>query len=340
MIISKLITENYIYINLHAEQVITANYLESSREGIFVTELNLTTLKNVLEDLSSLEDTEKREILILDFKFLAFLQPNLKKLFIEIKNNGYKIIFLNIEKKIIEDNGFDIVTNANNEYDGSMFKKFYFFEGNESLIMELELNIDSAFYKKFKEILIANKCTDQNIKHTSSFVYISSYIDIKKIITFQRNFILYAIYKLAIKISDEFLKNKEVAPKLVCQSLNGSFIASILSTYLNLDIVIFDKIGPVNKLYSRLNKVIEEDCEYVVISDLVCLGTEVKIVRNLIQFLGGKYLGSIALIKVETLEKSHIDKIDTTTAVFSIRNNNNQELGYKIYTNLENNTNE
>ncbi|MBP2619097.1 MULTISPECIES: hypothetical protein [Weeksellaceae] len=335
MIISKLITEKYIYINLHAEQVITANYLESSREGIFVTELNLTTLKNVVEDLSLLTNEDKRDILILDFNFLAFLQPNLKNIFIELKNAGYKIIFLNIEKKIIEENGFDIVTNTSNEYEGSMFKKFYFFEGNDPSTMSVELDIDSVFYKKFKEILIANKCNEQNIKHTSSFVYISSYIDIKKIITFQRNFILYAIYKLAIKISEEFLKNKETAPKLVCQSLNGSFIASILSTYLNLDIVIFDKIGPVNKLYSRLNKVIEEDCEYIVISDLVCLGTEVKIVRNLIQFLGGKYLGSIALIKVETLHKSHIDKIDTTTAVFSIRNSNNLELGYKIYTNLE-----
>ena len=58
MIISKLITENYIYINLHAEQVITANYLESSKEGIFVTELNLTTLKNVFEVLLSDKNTK------------------------------------------------------------------------------------------------------------------------------------------------------------------------------------------------------------------------------------------------------------------------------------------
>ncbi len=338
MIISKLITENYIYINLHAEQVITANYLESSKEGVFVTELNLTTLKNVIEDLRSLTLADNRDVLVLDFKFLAFLQPNLKNMFIELKNLGFKIIFLNIENKIIESNGFDIVTNSNNELEGSVFKKFYFFEGNDSAIMTLTLNIDDAFYNRFKEILIANKSTEENIKHTSSFVYISSYIDIKRIITFERSFILYAIYNLAIKINEEYLNINEVAPKLVCQSLNGSFIASILSTYLNLDIVIFDKIGPVNKLYSRLNKVIEEDGEYVVISDLVCLGTEVKIVRNLIQFLGGKYLGSIALIKVETLAKNHIDKIDTTTAVFSIRKSNNQELGYRIYTNLEDTT--
>lgn len=333
MIISKLITENYIYVNLHAEQVITANYLESSRDGIFVAELNLTTLNKVVTEL--LNETDKRDVLLLDFKFLAFLQPNLKSLFIDLKNGGYKIILLNIESKIIEDNGFGIVTNTNNELEGTTYKKFYFYDGEESSVLPFELDINNAFYEKFKKILIANKCTEENIKHTSSFVYISSYIDIKKIITFEREFILYAIYKLAIKISEEYIIDKSTPPKLVCQSLNGSFIASILSTYLNLDIVIFDKIGPVNKLYSRLNKVIEEDCEYVVISDLVCLGTEVKIVRNLIHFLGGKYLGSIALIKVETLAKSHIDKIDTTTAVFSIRNSNNQELGYKIYTNLE-----
>lgn len=332
MIISKLINQDYIYINLHAEQVITANYLESSREGINVRELNLTTVQNVMADLQENKEVLPK-ILVLDFSLLAFIQPNIKSNFIELKKT-YDLIFVNIEAKIIEDIGFDSITNPNNILEGSIFRKFFFFEENKAEVVGLRIDEESLFTESFKEILKKYKVQDKNLRHTSSFVYISSYIDIKKIITYERNLMLFAIYKLALKISSEYIQTNEGSSvKLVCQSLNGAFITSILSTYLNLDVVIFDKIGPINKLYSRLNKVIEEDAKYVVISDLVCLGTEVKIVKNLIQFLGGKYLGSISLIKVETLKT--IKKEDMTTAIFSINRKNNKELGYSINTNLE-----
>lgn len=333
MLISKLIASDYIYINLHAEQVITANYLESSREGINVKELNLTTVQNVITDLqeSTLDDWPR--VLVLDFNLLAFIQPNIKSNFIELKKN-YDLIFINIEKKIIEDIGFDSFTNPNNALEGSVYSRFFVFDENKTEIIGLKIGEEDLFEQTFKEVLKKYKVQDSKERHTSSFVYISSYIDIKKIITYERNLILFAIYKLALKISSEYMQTNEGhSVKLVCQSLNGAFITSILSTYLNLDVVIFDKIGPINKLYSRLNKVIEEDAKYVVISDLVCLGTEVKIVKNLIQFLGGKYLGSISLIKVETLKT--IKKEVMTIAIFSINRKNNKELGYSIYTNLE-----
>lgn len=124
-------------------------------------------------------------------------------------------------------------------------------------------------------------------------------------------------------------------PILVCQSLNSSLIASILSNLLNLDILVLDKIGPINKLYSRLDKTIKIK-NYIIVSDLVCLGTEVKIVKNLIEFLGGQYLRNVALIKIETLNVSHINKKEATIAVFSINKGNNRSLNYKITTNLEN----
>ena len=338
MIISKLIAQDYIYVNVHAEQVITANYLESSRDGINVRELNLTTVQNLMTDLQKDISENLPKVLVLDFNLLAFIQPNIKSNFIELKKN-YELIFVNIEKKIIEDIGFDSFTNTKNVLNGSIYSRFFVFDDNKAEVVGLKIDEESLFEETFKEILKKYKVQGNSERHTSSFVYISSYIDIKKIITYERNIILFAIYKLALKISGEYLQTAEGnSVKLVCQSLNGAFITSILSTYLNLDVVIFDKIGPINKLYSRLNKVIEEDGKYVVISDLVCLGTEVKIVKNLIQFLGGKYLGSISLIKVETLKT--IKKEDMTTAIFSIKRENNKELGYNIYTNLEDFKNE
>ena len=69
----------------------------------------------------------------------------------------------------------------------------------------------------------------------------------------------------------------------------------------------------------------------------MCLGTEVKITKSLIEFSGGKYLGNVSLVKVETLTREDLplDNRDRTISVFSIRESNNQELKYFIYTNLK-----
>lgn len=111
----------------------------------------------------------------------------------------------------------------------------------------------------------------------------------------------------------------------------------MLSKLLKLDILVFDKIGPINKLYNKLEKHNYENKKYIVVSDLVCLGTEVKITKNLIEFSGGKYLGNVSLAKIETLtrEDLDLDSIDRTISVFSITDKNNVELNYYIYTNLK-----
>ena len=119
--------------------------------------------------------------------------------------------------------------------------------------------------------------------------------------------------------------------------MTSTFIVSVLSKLLNLDIVVFDKIGPITKLYNKIDKHNFEKSKYIVVSDLVCLGTEVKITKNLIEFSGGKYLGNVSLVKVETLNREDLklENIDRTISVFSITENNNQELEYFIYTNLK-----
>ena len=104
-----------------------------------------------------------------------------------------------------------------------------------------------------------------------------------------------------------------------------------------LDILIFDKIGPITKLYNKLEKHNFENRKYIVVSDLVCLGTEVKITKSLIEFSGGKYLGNVSLTKIETLTRDDLklESVDRTISIFSISNRNNVDLNYYIYTNLK-----
>ncbi|UXD71085.1 hypothetical protein MUK51_07265 [Sphingobacterium faecium] len=140
-----------------------------------------------------------------------------------------------------------------------------------------------------------------------------------------------------MKIKYKWSKELKNNPILVSQSLTSTFIVSILSKLLKLDILVFDKIGPITKLYNKLEKHNFDKRKYIVVSDLVCLGTEVKITKNLIEFSGGEYLGNVSLVKVETLNRDDLNlkNIDWTLSVFSITSENNQALNYYIYTNLK-----
>ena len=175
------------------------------------------------------------------------------------------------------------------------------------------------------------------MEHHSSSVYLSSYIDIKKFITLDKPFVLYCIYRLAKKIflkwiieenNDSF--NAKDMPILICQSLNGSYIASVLSFLLGLDLFIIDSIGPINKLYRSLGATITTGKKYIVVSDVVCLGTEVKITKNIIEYLGGIYSGNVSIVRIASIEN-----YNDVESVFYIDKKNKEEFKYQIITPLD-----
>lgn len=357
MIISKLNAENFIYYDLHSEEVITSNFIEENNNGVFCDRLQSTTLERIIKDVESSDKSQKN--ILFDFKHIEGDQPNINKYFTELKKKGYLLAFCNITEELINNFGFDSISNSNNikkdltffdkgtlkPRNKNGFKLFYLFEATNNFV-PIDFNINKVFIKEFLTKLKPYSQSHDE-PHTSSYVYLESYINIKKFISEQKSLCIYSIYKLALKILKEWRENGPIpfyeegknleykSPILVCQSLNSSYITSILSNMLKLDIVILDKIGPINRIYSSLNKNIIENRNYIVVSDLVCLGTEVKIVKNIIEFLGGKYLGNVSLIKTETLKKNDIKRKDTTIAVFAINNTNNEELGYYISTNLK-----
>ncbi|WP_156307976.1 hypothetical protein [Sphingobacterium endophyticum] len=357
MIISRLNTDNFYYYNLHSEEVLTSNFIEDINQGIFCDRLQSITIDRVSKDIKK-ENSGLKNV-ALDFKHIENIQPNVNTYFTDLKKDGYNLVLLNVSEELIKSMGFNLIENINNSskdlifYDkGTLlprnkpgYYKFYFFESSSNDFFPFSFNISDEFNKVFKGKL-ANYKENNHEPHTSSFVYVETYINIKKFISYEKEFCIYSIYKLALKILKEwrlngpipFYKEGEInellPPILVCQSLSSSYIAGILSNLLKLDILILDKIGPINRIYNSLNKNIIENRNYIVVSDLVCLGTEVKIVKNIIEFLGGNYLGNVSLIKTETLKKKDIIKKDATIAVFSIDKTNNRELGYYITTDL------
>ncbi|WP_405252582.1 hypothetical protein [Dokdonia sp. Asnod3-C12] len=336
MIISLIETPEYSYFNLHAEEVISSNYLNDDNQGIYISSLQFETANRLFNFIkeSTFKSTEN---IVLDFENIEHLQSNIFDKIIEIRNLDYKLVLLNISEKIIKQLSLDAIVNSKNKFnDKKGYDIYYFFAETSSELYGIEIKSSAVFYANFKDRL-KNYIDKYEKPHVSSFVYLHSFVDLKKFISTENPFIYYALYRLAIKIKHQWEPELQNKPILVGQSLTSTFIVSILSKLLKLDILVFDKIGPITKLYNKLEKHNFENRKYIVVSDLVCLGTEVKITKNLIEFSGGKYLGNVSLTKIETLKREDIklDNIDRTISVFSISNKNNLELNYHIYTNLE-----
>mgnify|MGYP003606498120 CR=1 FL=1 len=337
MIISYIENPLYIYFNLHAEEVISSNYLNDDNQGVYIASLQFETINRIYNFIKESKTIIQKDI-VFDFKNIEHIQANILTKIIEIRDLGFKLTFLNISDRIIDSLSLkNIVNDKHIISNNNGYEIFYFFSDADSIIYETIIKSDKLFYDEFKNRLKKEYIVEYKKPHASSFVYLHSFIDLKKFISKERPFVYYALYRLAMKIKEKWQPQLINNPILVGQSLTSTFIVSILSKLLKLDILVFDKIGPITKLYNKLEKHNFENRKYIVVSDLVCLGTEVKITKNLIEFSGGKYLGNVSLVKVETLtrEDLQLDNVDRTISVFSITENNNQELKYYIYTNLK-----
>ena len=327
MIISKITSNNIAYYYLHAE----AAYMNGDVNGVEICidtpYLSKTVIDNITKDI--LND-RKSSTFVLDFEGIESIQanpiveviPRLKTYCIENKKN---IRLDHISPGII-----NLIKNTTVGRDlRREFASVFMVSEANGKINDSNNVFITTLTDKLKKYMKEN-----HEPHHSSSVYLPKYIDIKDFITSDKPFFLYSIYNLAkqIQVKEEW-KNKfksEDKPTLICQSLNGSFIASLLSSLLGLDLFIFDSIGPINKLYRSLGATIQPGKEYIVASDVVCMGTEVRITKNIIEYLGGKYCGNVSIVRVAST-RDYPDAV----SVFEIDNGNKDEFGYEIITPLE-----
>ncbi len=330
-----------IYIDLHAEQSFTGTFLifNDNREinitdGIYQDLLTDDTIKNINAFLNLIP---KSKIIVLDFGKIEDVQMNKSDLFAELIDKTDLLLFKNVSKQIIEKIGLKIFNSTSNILVDNIYPNFFLSKDSKE---EVEiLDSDTLFQNELLSNIINCKVDKSNDrKHHSSSVYLPVFIDLKKMIVNNKPFFTYIVYKLAMKMKEKWnLKdnpNMETKnPVLFCQNLNSSFIASLLSSFLKLDILSMDHIGPINKVYSNLKNRIQEGSDYIVISDFVCLGTEVKICKNVINYSGGNYVGNASIIRVETLKPE--DDYTDYEFVFKITKENNSEIKYKIKTALK-----
>ncbi|MDO5972370.1 hypothetical protein Q4Q35_21425 [Flavivirga aquimarina] len=331
MLISRILFNNQIYFTIHAEQSVSWALINEPGTGVFEE----TLFKDTLERILSEGDLNKDFDTILDFDNILICQNNLYELIKEIKNNSKSLTLLNVNVSTIKKLNLSIFNNTNNTRIDRIYTSFFVSEENK---IEYEI-ISDIFKNEFIEYLKLNSknSTKENslIFHHSSSIYLNKYIDVKSMITNKKEFFLLALYHLALKTKKHWknLINSPNRPILVCQNLNSAYITSIMSSYLGFDILILDKIGPINELYSNLDNKIEEGQNYLVVSDVVCLGTEIKITKNLINYLGGNYIGNISVVRIQTAHPT--SKVyDDVESVFEITKEDNP-INYQIITSLD-----
>jgi hypothetical protein len=336
--ISKISFDNCIYYHLHAEQTITAAFIDGKNLGILEQSVTDKTLNNIIEDYNS---EVLKETLVLNFEGIADIQNNQLSKIVQLKRISKLLVLINVKSEIIQElTLLDLFDNTNNEIDSK--GDFNVFYCDESSNINIRHSTDEIFHEHFLNLVKSKYCDsldDKDKYHSSSSVYLSKWINIKRFASNDKEFFIYSIYQLAIKSYKKWFKERkdiedDEKPILVCQNLNSSYIASILSTLLGTDILILDQIGPINKMYSTLDSKIENNKKYIVVSDLVCLGTEIKIAKSLIEFLGGIYLGNISIVRIQTIDPIH-RSFDDTECVFLVNKATNKDIGYSISTNLD-----
>jgi hypothetical protein len=169
---------------------------------------------------------------------------------------------------------------------------------------------------------------DNQYSHSSN-VNLPKYINLKAFIEEKEiSFLgLYLLYKKAIQSG---LFKDENPPLLFFSSMAGSYLASIISKLANVDMVFLNHLGPKQKLYRELHKEqMLADRDYLIISDVVCLGSEIERAKTLIEHAGGKLIGILSVVSVEVVANC-LDK--NTISLLTLTKDNNTTIEYQIIT--------
>ncbi|MFH1119502.1 MAG: hypothetical protein V1775_06730 [Bacteroidota bacterium] len=322
--------------------------IENIEVGVFGKKLTITTLNKLLKYLQNINI--QSTYLVVSLNRLDYVQkniyPKLHDSIIQMTQKGKSVILTNISESVFEQLKLSSLADINKQLikkDCYIFSTIPNFSVTEFDDLNDELIEDLFEITLIKETGLSSNALDQELNPSSS-VYISKFVNAKNLLN-NDTFFSYCIYRLAIKMIHSNGRDWLVLPdydsaddkiSLFFQTLNGAYIASTLSDLLQADTCFVDHIGPINKLYNTyFGERISFGKNYIVVADVVCLGTEVKIAKSLIQYNGGFYIGNVSIMRSKTLKDEDRKYTDVVT-LFEINKANNEKykLNYKISADL------
>ena len=281
--VSAIKKDNYIYLNMHMEQVYT-NYINENRQiGYHESSFNFMGSNDFTFDTIDRLDTflkeNRDENIVLDFQG--------EKL-VGAQNNIEKRVRACITEKVY-------IINLSQE----LKEKFKLDELKERENISDYL---SVFEERKFDFVIAIRETQSY--ESANGVILSKYINIKRLIENNNQFFMWS-YMLCNNLIQNGLfkkynKNEYRKPILLAHTLNGVCIATMISKLMNLEMIYVDHLGPHNRITGiNFLENFQAYQNYLLVVDFVCQGNEILRAQNIVEFIGGKYIGFIGMIKLD-----------------------------------------
>ena len=308
MLYSLLADEDIYFINLHAECALHTYssefyqydiMLDARRtKGIYCKKVNANIFENIYE-----YDYEEKEICI-DFSGIEEISKNnlegfVSKIKKKICSKNQMVYFLNLRKEIYEETGMENFLQINNDNNGNIFAKMGNAKGTYTY-SQLIMRKEKVFKERLEKMILesTDECTETQHQHTSVPVYLSHYINLKKMVEAKSRLLRLAIYYLALSM---------------------------------IDLVYLDHLGPIESVHRKhFEKSIRDNRNYIIVSDVICLGGEVGRARTIIEYCGGKILGEICLVDIKTIKNRDVAN---RISLYTVSNECNK-IGYTIKTDL------
>lgn len=309
------VKKKQIIISLHLEQICIEMKLKShiKEESRLFSKDSLN--KSCIDYLANLKfDDEKYSEYecIVDFKHIKYLVQNTREKFLQ-----WLLELPNI--KVSHCERFELYEEIKNKG-----------------VMEDNVQDYRTAFNDYGKNYIVEKCRDPEGYTTQIGIHLGVYIDLKKIINDSIEMLRWC-YIIAYDLDSYFSAVSEDPEKMnlfFCHTMNGTYIAGILSQLLGYNLVYVDHLGP----YNKLNKIdfykgTTRSEEFIIIADMVCQGNEFLRAKNIVEYLGGTVRGCAGILKMDI--SSILDQYPIN--VFGISFSPEEaikELGYTIRTEL------
>lgn len=262
------------------------------------------------------------DIIILDFEHIILGEPgSLKEFCLSLQACIRLVIYSNLNDKIyglVEAGLGDNACGAAKEKVISNAEGFTYY---------------TNFFKPFREkrnekisnivkIFLKNTCINEESYLASSNLYANKYVNIKNIFTNQDIYYLVLI-QLFNLISLNFNENEY--DKLVCVSLNGAVVATLLGQMINKKVIYLMNLGPNLNIRDKesLGKIKVSE-KYLFIADMLCTGTELKVAETITNYRSAEIVGALVVAQyLKAMSSIPVCKI------FEI--NDGDDFDYKVY---------
>lgn len=271
-----------IVFSLHLEQIYTEMRLKTHiKEKVRLFSKD-TLSKSCVDYLSSLQfknEKYKEYECIIDFMHIKYMVQNMREKFFDWIEELPNVTVCNCEN-------FDLYQEIE----------------RKEIAEDNNKNYRDAFNEYGKKYIL-ERCCDPEGYTTQIGTRLSVYIDLKRIINDSVEMLRWC-YIIAYDLNDYFSRVRDDEPDkknlFFCHTMNGAYIAGILSQLLGCDLVYVDHLGP----YNKLNKVDfykgkSRSEEFIIVADMVCLGNEFLRAKNIVEYSGGTVSGCVGILKLD-----------------------------------------